>query len=368
LRGEAGTDVRLGVDRPGQPRPLSVVVTRGEVYRQAVRRSALLANGVGYLDVKIFSDSTEKELSRAIDSLSRIGMRSLVIDLRGNPGGLLTQGVAVSDLFLDPRQTIVRMKGRTPETTRTYGDSIPQRWPALPLVLLVDEGSASAAEIVAGALQDHDRALLVGRTTYGKGSAQAVFQTTAGGGLKLTTARWYTPSGRSIDRTDESQQLRDREEREEFKTDGGRVVFGGGGIAPDVVAGDTSLTRSELALQNALGERVTEFRDALTAYAVSIRGTGRVTSPEFPVTAGMLDGAWQELRRRGFSFERGIYDRASALVSQLLAREVARLEFGSPGESRRVIMDDEVIQRAAAIAGRASRPQDVFAGVDSAKR
>jgi carboxyl-terminal processing protease len=339
-----------------------VVITRGEVYRQAVRRSALLPGGVGYLDLKSFSDSTERELSRAIDSLSREGMRSLVLDLRGNPGGLLTQGVAVADLFLEPRQTIVQMKGRTPETTRTYSDSIPQRWPQLPLVLLVDEGSASAAEIVAGALQDHDRALLVGRTTYGKGSAQAVFQTTSGGGLKLTTARWYTPAGRSIDRGVEERGVEEGHERGEFKTDAGRVVFGGGGIAPDVVAGDTALTAAELALQHALGERVTDFRDALTAYAVSIRGRGRVSSPAFQVTPAMLGEAWQVMRQRGFTFDRAIYDRASGLVSRLLAREVVRLEFGNAAETRRVINEDEVIQRAAALLAGVTRPADVFAG------
>jgi carboxyl-terminal processing protease len=361
LRGAAGTTVRLVVDRPGEARTLTFTLVRGEVHRQAVRRTALLPGGVGYLDVKIFSDSTEKELSRAIDSLSRAGMQSLVLDLRGNPGGLLAQGVAVADLFLEPRQTIVRMKGRTSETTRTYADSLPQRWPQLPLVLLVDEGSASAAEIVAGALQDHDRALLVGRTTYGKGSAQAVFQTTVGGGLKLTTARWYSPSGRSIDRGGDGREAdRVEEERERFTTDAGRTVFGGGGIAPDIVAGDTSLTRSELALQHALGERVTEFRDALTAYAVSLRGSGRVTSPDLAVTPAMLDAAWQVLRSRGFSFDRGIYDRASGLVARVLGREIVRLEFGAVAEARRAIAEDEVIQRAASLLSGVRRPGDVF--------
>ncbi|MGQ0646040.1 MAG: S41 family peptidase [Gemmatimonadaceae bacterium] len=363
LRGTAGTTVKLTVDRPGQAQALTVVVTRGEVHRHAVRRTALLPGAVGYVDLKIFNDSTERELSRAIDSLSRAGMRSLVLDVRGNPGGLLTQGVRVADLFLEPGQTIVRMKGRTAETTRTYSDSFPQRWAQLPLVLLVDEGSASAAEIVAGALQDHDRALLVGRTTYGKGSAQAVFQTTVGGGLRLTTARWYSPSGRSIDRgigAAADDRNTDADE-ERFRTDAGRTVFGGGGIVPDVVAGDTALTPNELALQHALGERVTDFRDALTAYAVSLRGTGRVTSPAFQVTPAMLDAAWSILRSRDFSFDRGIFDRASGLVSKLLAREIVRLEFGVVAEARRVIDEDEVIQRAVSLVAGVKRPQDLIA-------
>jgi carboxyl-terminal processing protease len=361
LRGAVGTRLGLLVDRPGTAKPLSVVLVRGEVHRQAVRRTGLLAGGVGYVDLKIFSDSTERELSRAVDSLSRAGMRSLVLDLRGNPGGLVTQGVAVADLFLDPQQMIVRLKGRTAETTRAWSDTSAQRWPELPMVVLVDEGSASAAELVAGALQDHDRALLLGRTTYGKGSAQAVFQTGVGG-LKLTTARWYSPSGRSIDRSGGTSDPRADRDEEQYRTDAGRSVYGGGGIAPDVVAGEPVRTAGELALQAALGERVTEFRDALTAYAVSVRGTGRVTSPDFTVTQAMRDAAWQFVRSRGFTFDRGIYDRAAPVVSMVIGREVARIEFGALAAARRSIDEDDVIQRAATILSGVRQPKDVFAG------
>ena len=357
MRGPAGTHLTFRIDRPGRTGPLSVVLTRDEVHRQAVRRTALVAAGVGYVDLRGFNDSTEGELTRAIDSLASAGMRSLVLDLRGNPGGLLTQGVAVADLFLDPNQTIVRMRGRSAEVTRAYEDRLAQRWPALPIVALVDEGSASAAEIVAGALQDHDRALVVGRTSYGKGSAQGVFQTSVGG-LKLTTARWYTPSGRSIDRHD--PRAVDADSGQTYKTDAGRVVYGGGGIAPDVVAGDTALAPAELVLQHVLGERVTDFRDALTAYAASLRGKGRVPSPEFEVTAAMLDGAWRLMRDRGFAFDKRVYDGASGLVSKLLGREIVRLEFGAAAESRRAINEDDVIQRALALLAGVHRPSDVF--------
>lgn len=368
LRGAVGTRLGLLVDRPGTSKPLSVVLVRGEVHRQAVRRTALLPGSVGYVDLKIFSDSTERELSRAVDSLARGGMRSLVLDLRGNPGGLVTQGVAVADLFLDPRQLIVRLKGRTEEASRTWSDTATQRWPDLPIVVLVDEGSASAAELVAGALQDHDRALLLGRTTYGKGSAQAVFQTTVGG-LKLTTARWYSPSGRSIDRRrGGGPDSRAVEDVAEYRTDAGRTVFGGGGIAPDVVSGDTGRTAGELELQRALGERVTEFRDALTAYAVSVRGTGRVSSPDFTVTAAMRDAAWQFVRSRGFTFDRGIYDRASTVVSMVIGREVARIEFGAQAEARRAINEDDVIQRAATLLSGVRQPRDLFAGTVASTR
>ncbi len=363
LRGEAGTSVDLIIERPGQRNRMTVTLTRGEIHRQAVRRSALLDNGVGYVDVKIFSDSTEREVARAIDSLSKRGMKSLVLDLRSNPGGLLTQGVAVADLFLDQGQTIVSMRGRIENANRSYSDESAQRWPDLPLLVLVDDASASASEIVAGALQDHDRALVLGQTTYGKGSAQAVFQLPgSGGGLKLTTARWYTPSGRSIDRTALTDEELEAElgPRRKFRTDAGREVFGGGGITPDVMAGDTTLSPGELALQAALGARVTDFRDALTAYAVSLRGKGRVPSPDFTVTEEMFDGAWRELRSRDFTFDRAIFDGARPLVARLLAREIVRLEFGREAEARRSIADDDVIQQAVRALTGVTTPREVF--------
>lgn len=375
LRGPQGTSLSVTIERPGATEPLRLRMTRGEVRRHAVRRTALLESGVGYLDVDLFSDSTEREITRAIDSLSQAGMRSLVLDLRGNPGGLLTQGVAVADLFLDSGKVVVSMRGRNADAQRTYSDSVPQRWPNLPLALLVDEATASAAEIVAGALQDHDRALLVGQPTFGKGSAQAVFQTSFGGGLKLTTARWYTPVGRSIERGAEAPpdppatgRAAGRETAPSYRTVGDREVSGGGGIMPDVLAGDTVLVRGEQALQIALGERVPEFRDALTAYAISLKGSSAYRDANFPVTQRMREDVWRLLQQRGFSFERRIYADAAPLVSRLIAREVARYVFGPEAEAQRAIRDDAVIGRAAQLVAGATSPGAVFARAANEQR
>src|SRR5262249_13863955 len=139
------------------------------------------------------------ELGNAIDSLYKIGARRLILDLRGNPGGLIAQGTAVADLFLNPGQSIVSLKGRAEDSHREFVDERRQQWPDIRLAVLVNRGTASAAEIVAGALQDHDRAIVIGRRTYGKGSAQSVFSFQNAAGVKLTTARWYTPAGRNID-------------------------------------------------------------------------------------------------------------------------------------------------------------------------
>jgi len=362
LRGRVGSTLAVTIERPGAPTPFTVQLTRGEIHRRAVRRSALLADGVGYIDVKVFSDSTQQEVSSTIDSLVSQGMTSLILDLRGNLGGLLSQGVGVADLFLDAGKTIVRIRGRIPEANATFADTTPQRWPRLPLVVLVDDGSASASEIVAGALQDHDRALLVGRTTFGKGSAQSLYPTASGGALKLTTARWFTPSGRSIDRQQVLQgaPADDAREAKRFRTEGGRLVAGGGGIAPDVVVGDTVQSPEELALAGALGNRVPEFRDALTAYALAVKASTPPASPAFTVDQAMRDGLWAVMQQRGLTFARSIYDAAAPIVDRLIAREVTRFTFGATAEARRSIADDEAIQTAERLVAGARSQREVL--------
>src|SRR5688572_3648446 len=281
LRGKPGTTVSLTIERPGLSIPLELRVQRTTIHQSAVRRASLLGDGVGYIDLKAFSDSTVKELNAAITNLLSRGMKTLVLDLRTNPGGLLNQGVRVSDVFLDPGQRIVSMRGRLPEANREYADSSKQRWPQLPLLILVDGRSASASEIVAGALQDHDRAVIIGTPTYGKGSAQSVISFGAQGGLKITTARWFTPAGRSITRKppddDETDGLPVKRER--FRTDAGRTVYGGGGITPDVIAGDSTTPLVEGNLLRALGAKAGQFRDAVTDYALYVKATGGVATP-----------------------------------------------------------------------------------------
>jgi carboxyl-terminal processing protease len=361
LRGEAGTIIRLEVQRPGQERRFTVRLVRGEIHRAAVRRTALMDGGVGYIDLKFFSDSTERELGRAVDSLQRAGMRSLVLDLRNNPGGLLTQGVAVSELFLDSAAVIVRMRGRGPSGDRTYHDMTAQRWPLLPMVVLVDRATASASEIVAGALQDHDRALLMGQATFGKGSAQAVFE--AGrGGLKLTTARWFTPSGRSIDRARAEAPEGTGVARPTYKTDAGREVFGAGGITPDVEVAEPAPPPGELALQAQLGARVTEFRDALTTYATTAAVRAGVETPGFEVTPEILEGAWRAVRARGFVIDRATWDSASRLVASFVGREMVRIALGTAAEVRRSLGADSLVQAASARLRVVREPRDVFGG------
>ena len=203
MRGIAGTQVRLAVGRSGEPEPLLFTLERGEVHVHTVRAAALPGD-YGYVRISQFSDSTPDDLVAALAGLLQDGpqaaqhpLRGLVLDLRGNPGGVLESAVSVADAFLDSG-LIVRADGRTPEArfemSATRGDALDGR----PIVVLVDGGSASGSEIVAGALRDHGRATLMGERTFGKGSVQTVIPLRDGQALKLTTSRYYTPSGTSI--------------------------------------------------------------------------------------------------------------------------------------------------------------------------
>ena len=363
LRGPRGTRVAIMVERPGLESLLPFRLTRADIQVHAVRRADLLPGQVGYLDIDVFSEHTASELAEEIISMRKRGARSLILDLRRNPGGLLEQGVAVSDLFLNPGQEIVSMRGRAYGATRDFADEDRQPWPDMPLVVLVDEGSASASEIVAGALQDHDRALILGETTFGKGSAQSVFAMPEGGALKLTTARWFTPAGRSIQKqrstSDEDEdELEEPEaeaprvagevplsERETYRTDAGRVIYGGGGITPDLFVSDDP-GDGELALQRALGDDVPRFRDALTAYALSLRTARTVTSPDFNVTPAMLDDFYAELVRRDIDLDRVEFEASRETVSRFLTYEIARYVFGVQTELRRRLEEDRVVKSA----------------------
>lgn len=374
FRGRTGGTVTMKVDRPGNEQPIPFSLTRRAIHLSAVRRASLLNSSVGYVDVKAFSDSTTRELIRAIDSLSRAGMRSLVLDLRSNPGGLLSQGVDVADLFLNSQQRIVSLRGRTAQANADFDDRAPQKWPDLPVVVLVDGRSASASEIVAGALQDHDRAIVIGRPTYGKGSAQSLYQLGAAGGLKLTTARWFTPSGRSINKwvVRDGSEFGDGEDPEEekqpFRTDAGRTVYGGGGITPDILAGDTVVAPAIAALQSALGSDVSRFRDALTQYALSLKAGRTITDQNFVVTPAMREELWKRLVANGVDIPKTIFEDAATGVDTVLGYEIARYVFGPQGEFRRRSARDEPILQALKLLEGAPTPRETLERAEAAQK
>ena len=368
LRGAAGTPVTLVVERPGVSVRLPFRLVREAIRLSPVQHATMLNGQVGYVDVSVFADSTAAELARAVAGLQAKGMRALVLDLRGNPGGLLDEGVAVADLFLSPGQEVVRTRGRAADANRTWVDRAPQRWPSLPVVVLVDGSSASASEIVAGALQDHDRAAVVGTTSYGKGSAQTLLPMPEGGALKLTTALWYTPSGRSInhprsrdDGDDDVGPAADSvEPRPAFRTAGGRRVLGGGGIIPDVAAGDTLPPPAELAFQQALGRDLPRFRLALTEYAATLRGVARAAGPTFAVTPAMRDALYGRLQAAKVAVPRAVFDSAAPAIDRALGYEVARLAFGPAAEFARRSANDPVIAAALALTAGSPSPAELL--------
>lgn len=254
LKGPKGTNVHISILRESNEKPLEFNVVRDEIPRNSVDLKFLIRPGIGYMHVTAFNETTEQEVEDALQSFGDI--KGLILDLRGNPGGLLNEGVGVADKFLKKGQVIVSHHGRSsPE--RTYKASHGNGGKDYPLVVLVNRGTASAAEIVSGAIQDHDRGLIVGEVTFGKGLVQTVYPLSENTGLALTTAKYYTPSGRLIQRDYTGVSLYDyyyaREQEDnpntnantnpnssptpskEVKlTDSGRTMFGGGGITPDV--------------------------------------------------------------------------------------------------------------------------------------
>jgi carboxyl-terminal processing protease len=363
LRGEPGTPVVLSVERFGTAK-FTNRLTRRRIHFAAVQHGVMLRDDVGYVDLLAFSDSAAPELRRQIDSLRRQGMKKVMLDLRGDPGGLLDQGVAVSELFLDPGQEIVSMRGRTADVTREYSDKQAQAWPDLVVGVLVDSLSASASEIVAGALQDHDRAVLLGTTTYGKGSAQTVFGV-EGGGLKLTIAKWFTPSGRSINRTrftgisaDSQKKLDERAPR--FKTDGGREVNGNGGIRPDIIVVDSAASLAALTLSRAVGAKGNEFRDVLASYAMAQRASGSITSRSFVVTPAMRADVIRQLAERKVTIDSATARVAGSMLDRLIAAQIARYVFGTDAEFRRGLEADPVVNRAFEVLSKARTQKEAL--------
>jgi carboxyl-terminal processing protease len=243
LKGPKGTTVHISISREGVEKPMEFTLIRDEIPRYSVDVHFLIRPGVGYMHVSGFNETTETEVVKALDEFG--DLKGLVLDLRGNPGGLLSEGVGVADKFLKKGQIIVSHHGRASAEKR-YMAQHGNGGKEYPIVVLVNRLTASAAEIVSGAIQDHDRGLIVGEVTFGKGLVQTVYPLSENTGLALTTARYYTPSGRLIQRDYSNVSLydyyysRDSAEapnsgsREVKLTDSGRTVYGGGGITPDV--------------------------------------------------------------------------------------------------------------------------------------
>ena len=261
LKGPKGTHVLVSMQREGHNGPLTFDLVRDEIPRDSVDIAFLLKPGIGYIHVTNFMETTSREVGDALDNFQAAGtLHGLILDLRNNPGGLLNEAVNVSGKFLKEGQIVVSQRGRAfPDQVyrAAHGEADSDKYP---IVVLVNRNTASAAEIVSGALQDHDRALIVGETTFGKGLVQTVFNTFDDTGLALTTYHYYTPSGRLIQRdyngvsaydyffVRDGAKKADKSNLEVKLTDSGRTVYGGGGITPDEKIDSPDLNRFQISL------------------------------------------------------------------------------------------------------------------------
>jgi carboxyl-terminal processing protease len=392
LRGEAGTQIKLRLVRPGVSDSLDFTITRARIHVRSVELGTMLTPEIGYVQVRTVGEASPEELGAEVNRLRKEGARSLILDLRDNPGGLLEQGVKLTDLFLDRNKLVVETKGRGPGSSKPYETANGQQWPDMPVVVLVNVGTASAAEIISGALQDHDRALLVGTPTFGKGLVQTLFQLSSTEALKVTTARWYTPSGRAIQRpmpagnealvaaaaavaestgtnpaiiagrvAGDSATRRDTTATQFYRTAAGRRIPGGGGIHPDIVVGSDSLTTAERNFARALGAQVQAYRDVMTSYAIELKVSNTISDPNFRVTPAMRAELLRRLRQKGVTISDGIWGGVTKLIDEQFAYEVAHYTFGKVAEFRRRVGDDVQVQRALELLQQARTPRELIA-------
>jgi carboxyl-terminal processing protease len=372
LRGPKGSPVNILIARGGVDQPIPIRIVREEIKIQAVPAAYMVEGNVGYVELTSFSENSTTELRDAIRKLRADGARGLILDLRGNPGGLLDQGVTVADLFLERGQTIVETKGRSENQNQRAAARTADQFPGLPVVVLVGPQSASASEIVAGALQDHDRALVVGRTTYGKGSVQSLYALEDNNWLKITTARWYTPVGRSIQKpygidahlVEEDvgeEAAADSSEKPAYRTDSGRTVYGGGGIHPDLVLAPDTTTLDERLFVQAMQRNFAEYFNARLSYAVSyIRETPNLR-PNFEVTPAMLDRFYDVMVTAGVEVDRELYDKGARWVRSDLGVEITNAKWGQQAARQRTNASDVQVAAAVDLLRRASSPESLFA-------
>ncbi len=369
LLGAPGTKVTARFARPGVVEPIQVRFTRAEIHIPAVPFALMLEGGIGYIPVQTFNELATDEVEAQLARLAREGARSIVLDLRDNPGGILDQALSMSNLFLPQGKELASVRGRT--ESQTYVARERPVAPSIPLVVMVDGSSASASEIVAGALQDHDRALIVGTTSFGKGLVQTLFQLDGGYALKMTTAKWFTPSGRSIQKerklvdgrlvelpADSTESDSAKKQRPVFRSDAGRIVYGGGAITPDVTVPSDTLTTAEQLLAKTLAPKVQQVY--VTLYAFALEQKAQV-KPNFTVTQPWRDEFYNRLQKAGVKLEREQYDAGKGYIDRLIANRVARFAFGDSTAKRREIADDTQLLRAMELLRKGQTQKDLFA-------
>jgi carboxyl-terminal processing protease len=379
LRGPKGSKVTVTIIRAGIKEPLLFEITRDKIPIYTVDASFMMDRETGYVNVNRFAAKTHDEFMEALNRLKTAGMKRLVLDLRGNAGGYLEQAYKMADEFMAKGRKIVYTKGRRQEADDEYFSSGAGKFQDISVIVLVNNGSASASEIVAGALQDWDRGVIVGETTFGKGLVQRQFDLRDGSALRITTARYYTPSGRLIQRPyDKGKMAYQREafEREEqdgenlehqaeqdttrpkFKTMGGRSVYGGGGITPDYIVRSERLNEYTVQLRSRL-----VFLAFADNYLDQHGGTLRETygkdaarfAAEFEVSPSMLEDLQAIARSRGVEFKKDLYEEDLRFIKAFTKATIARSLWGNEGSARVMLQEDTQFQKAVTLFGEAEK-------------
>jgi len=371
LRGPKGTTVKVGIQRPGQPDPFDVVITRNEIPIYSVIASFLLDDHeTGYVYLNRFSKSTSEELEKALQDLEVQGMKNLILDLRMNSGGFLEQAFEVADKFIPGGYKIVYTKGRASEE-EAYYSTTPNTHKMIPLIVLIDHGSASASEIVAGAIQDLDRGLVLGETSFGKGLVQHQITLRDGSALRLTVARYYTPSGRLIQRpydkglmdyyTDaynDSVKVKP-DSTQKFTTIGGRTVYGGGGITPDSILASQQITRFT---NNLIRKRVFfEFGSTYgSAHRTLAQDFARFQST-FHITDEMMVQFKDILQKHKIANSEEAMAKDLQYIKMLMKAELARNLWDSQHYYQIRIAEDTQVKTALSLLPEAARIQNIHA-------
>ncbi|HVT16805.1 MAG TPA: S41 family peptidase [Thermoanaerobaculia bacterium] len=368
LKGPKGTVVKITISRRGLEKPIEMSVTRAEIPQTTVRLAYLMTPTTGYIQVSEFARGTGAEVAEAIDKLKAQGMKQLLVDLRNNGGGLLDPAVEMSEELLPEGSTIVECRGRTRDAFQAFKVGSRRSHLEMPVVVLVNEGTASASEIVAGAVQDHDRGLIVGSPSWGKGLVQTVYNLSYGTGLALTTAKYYTPSGRLIQRdyssyydyythTDAgSPEITGKKiaDNQIFHTDLGRKVYGSGGITPDVVIEDEKLSASEQFLL---------ARNAFANFAVDYSRQHKVTAPDWKPSPEAGDEFRKWLIHESIASKQEVDDALESPETRNYAlleirAEMLNIAFGQEARHRVIAGGDKQVQTAL---GQFDRAADLLA-------
>jgi carboxyl-terminal processing protease len=369
IRGEKGKIVRMTIERASTNKTETLEIRRNVVPQPSIPDAYLLRPGIGYIDLSNgFNYTTKEELEAALEDLREQGMTSLILDLRDNPGGILEQAVRVAEKFLPSGSTIVSQQGRFAVDNRTW-KSTNRDAENFPLVVLVNGGSASASEIVAGALQDYDRALIVGENTFGKGLVQSVINLPLGAGLTLTTAKYYTPSGRSIQRDYSSGNLYDyfrhkaslEERRKQAgKTVTGRTVYGGNGIEPDEVVTASTPVETQILLLDPMfffTREVTGGRvRGLESYKLTrpAQYGQRVRPSDFPVSEEIFAAFKNYIAQsKSWRVPAEQLETDKKFILRRLRFNLATAAFGSVAANQVLIEDDPQVAKAVELLPRA---------------